>query len=56
MDKKGVAKYLVKWEDYDASENTWEPIENLQGCMHLVEAYDEKEAGGSKKTKKTKKA
>lgn len=56
VDKKGAAKYLVKWEDYDASENTWEPIENLQGCMHLVEAYDEKEARSSKKTKKTKKA
>ncbi|KAF3008144.1 hypothetical protein E8E14_001949 [Neopestalotiopsis sp. 37M] len=54
VDKSGVAKYHVKWENYADAENTWEPIENLKGCMHLVEAYDKKEARTAKKSLKTK--
>ncbi|ETS82140.1 hypothetical protein PFICI_07142 [Pestalotiopsis fici W106-1] len=56
VDKGGVTKYHVKWENYADTENTWEPVENLKGCMHLVEAYDKKEARNAKRPKKTKKA
>ena len=31
-----VLQYLVKWKDYDSSENSWEPSENLEGAPRLV--------------------
>lgn len=36
--ENGSLEYLVKWENYDSSENTWEPVENLD-CEFLIEAY-----------------
>lgn len=30
--------FLVKWKGYDHSENTWEPIENLE-CPDLVKSF-----------------
>ena len=35
--------YLVKWEGYDTSENTWEPIANLTGCHQLVKEYHQRQ-------------
>jgi hypothetical protein len=35
----GRAQYLVKWKGYDTLENTWEPIENLTGCLKKVQEY-----------------
>jgi len=32
-------EYLVKWEGYPSSENTWEPASNLESCQDLVDAY-----------------
>ena len=32
-DKKGKQTFLVKWKGYPASENTWEPAENLADLM-----------------------
>ena len=43
LDKKrmnGVIKYKVKWEGYDESDCTWEPKENLENVLYLVEEYD----------------
>ncbi len=38
----GRFEYLVKWKDYDASENTWEPESNLtrdDGSRMLLEKF-----------------
>lgn len=34
--------YMIKWEGFSDAENTWEPMENLQACQHLIEAFERK--------------
>ena len=37
-DKKGKQTFLVKWKGYPASENTWEPAENLADqCQDMMD-------------------
>jgi hypothetical protein len=39
--KKGrQVLYFVRWKGYSESENSWEPLENLQGCKHLIDRYE----------------
>lgn len=35
----GLQEYLVKWEGYPHSENTWEPEGNLENCRDLILDY-----------------
>lgn len=37
----GIKQYAVKWAGYD--DPTWEPIDNLSGCMELVMAFENRE-------------
>ena len=32
-------KYLIRWKGYSTSKNTWEPIENLVNCQHLLRQF-----------------
>jgi len=44
LDKRtrgGKTEYLIKWEGYPDSENTWEPDENLD-CPEIISAFEEK--------------
>merc|ERR1712228_111644 len=53
LDKRirgGKTEYLIKWEGYPDSENTWEPEDNLD-CPDLISAFEEK----SKQKKEEKK-
>jgi hypothetical protein len=42
LDHKGNGsqrRYLVKWLNFPASENTWEPTANLVGCESFLQEY-----------------
>ena len=49
-DKKGKQKFLVKWKGYPASENSWEPAENLVGCDEVIQAYHERRKNKKRKS------
>jgi len=62
--RNGKGEYLIKWEGYPDTENTWEPVDNLD-CPDIIAAYEERakkkqeekkrkkdEAGGGKKKQK----
>uniref|UniRef100_A0AC35FVX9 Chromo domain-containing protein n=1 Tax=Panagrolaimus sp. PS1159 TaxID=55785 RepID=A0AC35FVX9_9BILA len=59
LDKKGSGKhlrYLIKWQGYDDTSNTWEPIENC-GCPELIKEFEAELAKpkGKSKSKKSEK-
>ena len=43
----GTAYYLVKWKGYSTSENTWEPIENLQNAQRTMVNFHRSHPGTS---------
>ena len=38
----GEIRYLVKWDGYESSENTWEPPKNFSRCPQVLESFEEK--------------
>lgn len=38
--KGGATEYLVRWKDCSPSENTWEPMRNLEGSERLVNVFE----------------
>jgi len=36
----GRAHYLIKWKEYNTSENTWELIENLNSCTRTLQHFE----------------
>lgn len=47
----GRTEYYLKWKGYPRSENTWEPVENLD-CPDLIAAFEESLTNNKKDTKK----
>lgn len=43
------SEFLVKWKDYPASENTWEPVENVFHLIVLIREYVERKHEDLKK-------
>ena len=50
--RHGKVEYLIKWEGYPDSENTWEPQANLD-CPDIIKAFED--AAKSKKDDKKRK-
>jgi len=42
--KNGEIEYLLKWENYDESEATWEKKRDLMDCYEMIEEYETMEA------------
>ncbi|XP_012280614.1 histone-lysine N-methyltransferase SUV39H2 isoform X1 [Orussus abietinus] len=38
--QNGTALYLIKWKNWNAESNTWEPLENLVNCSELLEEFE----------------
>lgn len=39
-------QYFVKWKNYPDSENTWEPLGNLDEVMWMVQEYERRRQNG----------
>ncbi|GMI78987.1 LIKE HETEROCHROMATIN PROTEIN 1, TERMINAL FLOWER 2 [Hibiscus trionum] len=39
--RKGELQYLIKWRGWPETSNTWEPLENLQSCSDVIDAFEE---------------
>ncbi|EEQ82176.1 hypothetical protein NCER_101155 [Vairimorpha ceranae BRL01] len=50
---KGIPWYLIKWEGYSDSDNTWEPRENIN-ADELIEDFESKIPLKRKRTRTTK--
>ena len=33
-------EYFIKWEGYNESNNTWEPLTNLSSCIGMIAEYE----------------
>ncbi|VDP02423.1 unnamed protein product [Soboliphyme baturini] len=51
--KNGRVEYLLKWENFPSSENTWEPADNLM-CHDLIREFELNEAKKSKAIRNSK--
>lgn len=38
--RKKTFEYLIKWENFDSNQNTWEPPAHLQSCQNMVQDFE----------------
>jgi hypothetical protein len=43
-DIRGEHQFLIKWEGYTKAYNSWEPLENLENVLDMIEAFRERKA------------
>ncbi|KAF3447564.1 hypothetical protein FNV43_RR12751 [Rhamnella rubrinervis] len=52
--RKGQLQYLIKWRGWPETANTWEPLENLQSCSDVIDAFEESLRLGKHRKRKRK--
>ncbi|KAJ7950640.1 Chromo domain-containing protein LHP1 [Quillaja saponaria] len=52
--RKGELQYLIKWRGWPETANTWEPLENLQSCSDVIEAFEDSLRSGKHRRRKGK--
>ncbi|KAH1150475.1 hypothetical protein AAZX31_16G074200 [Glycine max] len=52
--RKGEVQYLIKWNGWPETANTWEPLENLESVPDVVEAFEESLKSGKHRKRKRK--
>ncbi|XVF42724.1 hypothetical protein PTKIN_Ptkin01aG0386900 [Pterospermum kingtungense] len=53
--RKGQLQYLIKWRRWPETANTWEPLENLQSCSDVIDAFEESLHSGKHNRKRKRK-
>lgn len=53
--RKGQLQYLIKWRGWPETANTWEPLENLQSCSDVIDAFEESLRSGKSSRKRKRK-
>ena len=36
---KKIREFLVRWKEYSAEHDTWEPEDNLHNCLSILDKY-----------------
>ncbi|KAE8673788.1 Chromodomain protein, putative isoform 2 [Hibiscus syriacus] len=54
--RKGELQYLIKWRGWPETSNTWEPLENLQSCCDVIDAFEESLRSGKHNRKRKRKS
>ncbi|KAJ8763165.1 hypothetical protein K2173_025550 [Erythroxylum novogranatense] len=54
--RKGQLQYLIKWRGWPETANTWEPLENLQSCADVIDAFEESLRSGKSSRKRKRKS
>ncbi|OWF34766.1 chromodomain Y-like protein [Mizuhopecten yessoensis] len=47
-------EYLIRWKGFNEEWDTWEPLENLLDCLHLLKDFEEKNGGKAQKSSSAK--
>uniref|UniRef100_A0A0D6R085 Chromo domain-containing protein n=1 Tax=Araucaria cunninghamii TaxID=56994 RepID=A0A0D6R085_ARACU len=50
--RKGKTEYLVKWQGWPETANTWEPYRNVKTCIDIIQEFEKSNASASGKSGK----
>ncbi|GLJ22225.1 hypothetical protein SUGI_0417770 [Cryptomeria japonica] len=53
--RKGKVEYLVKWQGWPESSNTWEPYRNVRSCIDIIQEFEKSNSSAGKSGRKKRK-
>lgn len=54
--RQGKIEYLIRWKGFGQSEDSWEPVKNLQGCQELIKRFNKVMSPSRSRREKTPKS